>query len=393
MKEPRSLLLVLGSIGGIWIVIFGVLKWGEYLLNSKPPVLEVSPPSRSPDEPLPVLWEIPLFSAVDQNGQRVTTQDLRGRVWIANFIFTRCTAACPLLTAQMVLLQRAVRHPDVRFLSFSVDPDYDTPTVLKQYAAVWKGDEARWFLLHMEREMLYRTAAGLRVAVLPLDDPVNPILHSNLFFLIDQEGRVRGLYDSNDSEAMKQLANDALALAGGDRWLPASELVAEESAAQVGERLYASLGCAACHTHTTIAPPLAGLFGKLVTLNDGRTVLADEKYVREAILDPAAHLVTGYLPLMPSYRGYLTDDELDHLVAYIRAQGGSPTTLQSADVSLAVDPVCKMEVRSGNDTPHLQHEGQTYYFCSEHCRATFRQNPARYVAPAKQVVERERSPR
>lgn len=383
MKKARSLLPVFICIGGIWVVLFGVLKGGEYALNSKPPVLEGGPTGRSPHEPIPVLWDVPAFSAVDQDGRPVTAQDLQGHVWIANFIFTRCTAACPLLTAQMVLLQRAAPHPGVRFVSFSVDPEYDTPAVLKQYRAIWKGDEARWVLLHMEREMLYRTAAGLKVAVLPLDDPENPILHSNLFFLIDREGRVRGLYDSNSSAAMKQLAGDAVMLAGGDKWLPAPELVAAESASQAGERLYASLGCAACHTHTTIAPPLAGLFGKPVTLSDGRTVLADERYVREAILDPAAQLVTGYLPLMPSYRDYLTAEEVDHLVAYIRAQGHSQTTPQAAAGALAVDPVCMMEVRSGNDTLHVQHEGKTYYFCSEHCRAAFVRNPGRYVATAK----------
>lgn len=385
MRQARALLPVLVGIGGIWIVIFGVLKGGEYLLNmrSKPPVLEVGPTSRSPGEALPVLWEVPAFSAVDQHGRPITAHGLQGHVWIANFIFTRCTAACPLLTAQMILLQRAAPHPGVRFVSFSVDPEYDTPAVLKQYAGAWKGDEARWLLLHIEREMLYRTAAGLRVAVLPLDDPANPILHSNLFFLVDREGRVRGLYDSNDSQAMKQLASDAMTLAGdGTRW-PTTELVAAESATQAGERLYASLGCAACHDRTTLAPPLAGLFGKPVTLDDGRTVLADERYVREAILDPAAQLVAGYLPLMPSYRGYLTDEEVDHLLAYIRAQSDAPTAPQAAGGALAIDPVCKMEVRSGNDTPHVQYEGGTYYFCSEHCRAAFLQNPARYVAPAK----------
>ncbi len=170
MNIRRSFLLLLLGIAGLWVVLLSVLHWGEYSLNNKPPVIEVSPTRHLPHGDLPELWEAPAFSAVDQHGQPITEKNLRGQVWVADFIFTRCTNACPLLTAKMVLLQRAVRHPDIRFISFSVDPAYDTPGVLKQYAATWNGDESRWLLLSMDWEMLYHTAAGMKVAVLPTDD-------------------------------------------------------------------------------------------------------------------------------------------------------------------------------------------------------------------------------
>lgn len=392
MRIRRSFLLLFG-IAGLWVVLFSILKWGEYSLNSKPPVIEVGPTSHLPSGDLPELWEAPAFSAIDQNGQPLTEKNLRGQVWVANFIFTRCASACPLLTAKMVLLQRAVRHPNIRFISFSVDPAYDTPAILKQYAVTWKGDESRWLLLSMDREMLYHTAAGMKVAVLPTDDQDNPILHSSLFFLVDQQGRIRGIYDSSMDEAMRQLADDAETLAGSKGFASVTEIATEESPALAGERLYVSLGCAACHNQSRIAPPVAGRFGTPVTLDDGQTVLADEAYLRESILDPAAKVVAGYLQLMPSYRDHLSDKQVDQLVTYIRSLGNSSagehedtltTTLQPASRSIGVDPVCKMEVAVSDDTPHTQHEGTTYYFCSEHCRVVFLKNPARYTGKREQ---------
>jgi protein SCO1/2 len=384
---------LLFGIAGLWVVLFSVLQWGEYSLSSKPPVIEVGPTSHLPSGDLPELWEAPAFSAIDQNGQPITEKNLRGQVWVADFIFTRCTSACPLLTAKMILLQRAVRHPNIRFISFSVDPDYDTPAILKQYAATWKGDESRWLLLSTDREMLYHTAAGMKVAVLPTDDRDNPILHSSLFFLVDQQGRIRGIYDSSTDGAMRQLADDAVTLAGSKGLAPVTEIATEESPAQAGERLYVSLGCAACHNQASIAPPLAGLFGTQVTLDDGHTVLADTAYLRESILDPTAKVVAGYLRLMPSYRDHLMDAQVDQLVAYILSLSGSQTEGHAATFvsapppasrSIVVDPVCKMEVAVSNDTPHTQHAGETYYFCSEHCRVAFMKNPTQYTGKREQ---------
>ena len=84
---------------------------------------------------IPVIRAVPDFSLIDQNGETVTKDDLRGKIWIADFIFTRCKGPCPLMTARMLEMQRAlVKTPDVKLVSITVDPEYDTPAVLKAYA-------------------------------------------------------------------------------------------------------------------------------------------------------------------------------------------------------------------------------------------------------------------
>ena len=87
--------------------------------------------THGPAAALPRLSEVPQFTWMDQDQTLVTNQTLQGRVWIADFIFTRCTTVCPLLTGKMTLLRRAIEHPDVTFVSFSVDPEHDTPEVLR----------------------------------------------------------------------------------------------------------------------------------------------------------------------------------------------------------------------------------------------------------------------
>jgi protein SCO1/2 len=384
MKFKQTFLPLLGLLG-LWTAVFYSLKLADVSL---PPPLETSPTERRPNGELPILWAAPKFSAIDQHGRHVTDQDLRGHVWVADFIFTRCTAACPIMTAQMILVQKATSFPDVRFVSFSVDPDYDTPEVLKHYATIWQGDESRWLLLSTDREMLYHTAAGLRVAIMPTDDEDDPVLHSSLFFLVDQQGQVRRVYNGGDDNAMRQLPVDVAVLRSGGALLPIVEPDSDDAPAVAGERLFVALGCAGCHHHARIAPPLEGLFGKTVTLTDGRALPVDEAYLRESLLDPTAKIVAGYLRLMPNYRSHLNDTQVEQLVAYLRAFGehtpNGPTSSLAAsspptNLSTALDPVCGMEVRVNNDVPHAEHAGKLYYFCSDHCRRTFTRNSAKYV--------------
>jgi cytochrome c oxidase subunit II len=103
-----------------------------------------------------------------------------------------------------------------------------------------------------------------------------------------------------------------------ERWL-ANE-VGNTSLASEGERVFAQLGCSGCHgsTSTVRAPQLAHLFGKPVGLKDGRTVVADERYIRAAILEPRRQLVAGYEAIMPPYAGRVSEEDLMKLVAYIR---------------------------------------------------------------------------
>jgi protein SCO1/2 len=338
---------------------------------------------------------VPAFSFPDQDGKPVTDRDLRGHVWVADFIFTQCTTACPIMTSKMLLLQKQVPQPSVRFVSFSVDPAHDTPAVLKKYAELWQGDESRWRLLSTEPASLAAVIKAMRVTVEPTADPDNPIMHSSLFLLVDADGKVRGIYDSIDSEATAQLAQDMKTLAGvSPTTMPTNiptNIVnepADGSPIARGEVVYKSMGCLACHSQSRIAPPLASVFNGQVRLADHRTVWADEAYLHESIVDPNAKVVAGYLPAMPSYRNMLSAKQLADVLVYIESLSSNPTgghgvvkttaTTQPEPELLVTDPVCKMEVHIDPSAPHAVFNGKTYYFCSENCREKFLANPSRY---------------
>jgi cytochrome c oxidase subunit II len=88
-----------------------------------------------------------------------------------------------------------------------------------------------------------------------------------------------------------------------------------------GEKIFAELGCATCHRSDTQGrgPNLQGVFGKPVLLTDGRTVVADENYIRESILDPGAKIVNGFKPVMPTFQGLVSEEQLNALVAYVKS--------------------------------------------------------------------------
>ena len=324
---------------------------------------------------------------VDQHGRRVTNRDLAGNVWVADFIFTQCVAICPLMTAKMTLLQKVIRNPAARFVSFSVDPEHDTPTVLAKYHATWAADERRWVLLSTDKTVT-DVARGMRVAIERSDDPNNRIIHSNLFFLVDQRNRVRGIYNSDDDEAMRCLARDADRLEGQPAGTPHSIAGASPGnwrSAMDGAKLYASYGCSVCHDQPKLAPPLAGLFGSTVTLSDGKQVVADEAYLRESIIQSDAKVVAGYTAAMPSYRDYLDEAKVNRLVMHIKSLRGDgmrqAATTPASYPPMTIDPVCKMKVRASNDEPHALHAGQMYYFCCDGCRDRFLKNPGSFLKP------------
>lgn len=165
---------------------------------------------------LPELFFAPEFSLINQNGQNMGSKDLQGKVWIADFIFTLCAGPCPMMTAKMANLQKEIQNDQVRLVSFSVDPQRDTPAVLKEYAARFEADESRWHFLTGEEAAIYDVAAGMKIAAKPAEGET-PILHSTRFLLVDRGGGVRGVYDSADAGAMKKLAADASALAAEPR--------------------------------------------------------------------------------------------------------------------------------------------------------------------------------
>src|SRR6185295_10547508 len=109
-------------------------------------------------EPLARLGTVPAFQLVERSGRPVTSDSLRGKTWVADFIFTRCGAACPAMTARMARLRREV-PAEVVFVSFTVDPAYDTPENLSRYAASFRADE-EWLFVTGPQKALYALSTG-----------------------------------------------------------------------------------------------------------------------------------------------------------------------------------------------------------------------------------------
>ncbi|MEE8146385.1 MAG: FG-GAP-like repeat-containing protein, partial [Longimicrobiales bacterium] len=161
-----------------------------------------------------VLFQLPEFILLDQGGEVYGTEQLRGTVYIANFIFTRCKTVCPLTTNEMRTLQSELRADpkwaDIRLVSFSVDPEHDRPDVLKAFAETNEADTSHWkFLTGSQGQLWWLIQKGFKLPV--GDAPENtemPIFHSRSFVLVDQEGRMRGMYDPLESAEHEKLVRD-----------------------------------------------------------------------------------------------------------------------------------------------------------------------------------------
>lgn len=160
-----------------------------------------------------VIAALPPFELTERDGSTVGLAELAGAPWVADFVFTRCAIYCPRLTARMKELRERL-PPRVRSVSFSVDPEHDTPEVLSEYAARWGIGGREWFFLTGSREAMWRL---VREGFLqPVEETpeieASPILHSNRFVLVDARGRMRGLYDAFDESALERLLADLAAI-------------------------------------------------------------------------------------------------------------------------------------------------------------------------------------
>jgi protein SCO1/2 len=164
---------------------------------------------------LPVLGSVPDFALTEANGSALKKADLIGKVWIASFIFTRCAEQCPAMMRHEVELQAQLPvRDDLRLVSFSVDPDWDTPKVLTGYANMFKADRQRWFFTTGDKRQIFSLAIdGFKLSTQEADTAREmPILHSTKLVLVDRRGLIRGYYDSTEAGALRQLVRDTVRL-------------------------------------------------------------------------------------------------------------------------------------------------------------------------------------
>jgi cytochrome oxidase Cu insertion factor (SCO1/SenC/PrrC family) len=158
-------------------------------------------------EQLPVIRAVPEFSLTDQNGQTVTNADLRGKIWIADFIFTRCAGPCPLMTARMLEMQKAlVKTPEVKLVSVTVDPEYDTPEVLKAYAEANFADPERWKFLTGDKVVIEKLVT--EGFMQHLSEEGGEPVHGTMFLIVDGNGMVRSARMLEDPELIPKVLTD-----------------------------------------------------------------------------------------------------------------------------------------------------------------------------------------
>lgn len=158
----------------------------------------------------PIVGIVPEFELTERSGRTVKKSDLLGSYWVASFIFTRCSTSCPMATAELATLQTQLPR-EVRLVSFSVDPEHDSPEVLSDYADRVGADTDRWLFLTGKKDDVYRyIREGFHLAVEENRDatPGLEVMHSPRFALVDPKGRIRGYYESNDSEELDRLRSD-----------------------------------------------------------------------------------------------------------------------------------------------------------------------------------------
>lgn len=153
---------------------------------------------------LAVFGPAPDFSLTERSGGPFSKKDLSGKPWIADFIFTSCAGQCPLMSLQMKKFQDQLGPAGFRFVSFTVDPDRDTPEVLAQYADRYRAEKEQWFFLTGPKNETNRVLKEFFLS--PVEEPA---MHSIRFILVDEEGRIRGYYDSSETGSVNQLLHDA----------------------------------------------------------------------------------------------------------------------------------------------------------------------------------------
>jgi protein SCO1/2 len=174
-------------------------------------VLRKTPPA------LPVLGTLPDFRLTDQDGRPFGGDELRGYVWVAGFIFTRCPTICPAITTRMARVQHRARGIEngFRLVSFSVDPAYDTPARLSEFGRRYKASPRMWkFLTGPLDQMKATVEGGLKIA---MGEPVGEqdfasLFHGTHFVLVDQQARIRGYYDSSAPDVEEKVLHDATML-------------------------------------------------------------------------------------------------------------------------------------------------------------------------------------
>ncbi|WP_201715545.1 SCO family protein [Rossellomorea arthrocnemi] len=157
-------------------------------------------------------WQVQDFNYTNQKSEEVGLKDLKGDIWIADFIFTSCETVCPPMTYNLTKIQKQLKEEginDIRFVSFSVDPEVDTPEKLKEYIGNYETDTNKWDLLTGYDQKEISTLAEESFKVLVRDDPSSDqVIHGTSFYLVNKEGKVVKNYSGVQDVPYEEIVSD-----------------------------------------------------------------------------------------------------------------------------------------------------------------------------------------
>lgn len=150
------------------------------------------------------------FELINQNGNIVTQEDYKDKIYVTDFFFTSCLTICPIMTDNMVKIQEAyIDNDDIMFLSLSVTPEIDSVPILREYATKRGVIDTKWNITTGDKKHIYELARKSYFAVVEQGDGgLQDFIHTPNFILVDKQKQIRGIYDGTDEEEILRLIND-----------------------------------------------------------------------------------------------------------------------------------------------------------------------------------------
>ncbi len=211
-RKPPSALVLTGWIL-LSLLVIGVAgaAWFQQLRKQR-----VAPPP-------PVYNQVSAPTFIDETGTSFSITELDGRIWVADFIFTRCGSQCPVMSTHMRKLQNWLEENEmgnVQLVSVTVDPESDSPEALKRYAEAFKADPERWHFLTGDRKTIYDYILNdfhLETAENEGKPVADLFVHSDKFVLLDRNRHIRGYYSAMEDRDMEKLRETIISLSHHDQ--------------------------------------------------------------------------------------------------------------------------------------------------------------------------------
>nr|WP_294790161.1 SCO family protein [uncultured Mucilaginibacter sp.] len=155
-----------------------------------------------------VYQTIPDFKTVNQYGDSIKSINLDDNIYVADFFFTTCPSICPVMHRNMLKVYEEFKDmPDLKIISYTIDPKHDSVAVLKKYADKLGLEGNRWWLLQGNKEEIYKLSTNYLVTF-PVEDAKEKFIHDGFFILVDKQKRIRGQYDGTQPDSVAKLIAD-----------------------------------------------------------------------------------------------------------------------------------------------------------------------------------------